>query len=47
MPPNAPRRDWHSSMIVPMYSLGVMIVHFTIGSLMVGDLAGRPVATGW
>ena len=35
MPPNAPRRDWHSSMIVPMYSLGVMIVHLTIGSLIV------------
>ncbi len=32
MPPNAPRRDWQSSMIVPMYSLGVMIVHLTIGS---------------
>ena len=34
MPPNAPRRDWHSSMMVPMYSLGVMIVHLTIGSLI-------------
>ena len=32
MPPSAPRRDWHSSMIVPMYSLGAMIIVLTIGS---------------
>ena len=32
MPPSSPRRDWHSSMIVPMNSLGVMIVVLTTGS---------------
>ena len=26
MPPSSPRRAWHSSMIVPMNSLGAMIV---------------------
>ena len=32
MPPSTPRRDWHSSMIAPMYSLGAMIMHLAIGS---------------
>ena len=32
MPPNTPRRDWHSSITDPMYSLGVMIEHLVMGS---------------
>ena len=32
MPPSSPRRDWQSSMIVPMNSLGVMTVVLTTGS---------------
>ena len=32
MPPSAPRRAWHSSMIAPMYSLGAMIIALTTGS---------------
>ncbi|CFS38406.1 Uncharacterised protein [Mycobacterium tuberculosis] len=32
MPPNSPRRDWHSSMMVPMNSLGAMMVVLTTGS---------------
>ncbi|SKT93445.1 Uncharacterised protein [Mycobacteroides abscessus subsp. abscessus] len=32
MPPSSPRRDWHSSMIEPMNSLGAITVVLTTGS---------------
>ena len=32
MPTSTPRRPWQSSMIVPMWSLGEMIVALTMGS---------------
>ena len=38
MPPSSPRRDWQSSMIVPMNSLGLMIVILTTGSYTVRTL---------
>ena len=38
MPPISPRRDWHSSMMVPMNSLGAMMVVLTTGSYTVRTL---------
>ena len=52
MPRSVPRRDWHSSMIVPMYSDGARIVARTIGSrtsptLPSGYSDGFVTTTSW